>query len=172
MEFNFFQGFFCFFVFSLFMDFLRIQQHKRCKKKFSGKKCKNFQCKYFNICSSYYEKGFPFHLSVLARGGFYFIDKDNRHSPTFEFEEKEFYPVVFVRDWGDNKETRITICNREELFEFYSFLQYEGLHFSTISKVCNWVGDIDNPTFCDEVHEVFDLNAKLTEEDIDMIFED
>lgn len=157
MEFNFFKGFFVFFIFSLVMDFFCIQKHKRCKKKFSGKKCKNFQCKYFNICSSYYEKGFPFHLTVLALSGFYFIDKDNKHCPTFEFEEKEFYPVVFVRDWGDSKETRITISNREELYEFYCFLQYEGIHLSTISKFSNWMGDIDNPTFCDELHEVFDL---------------
>lgn len=172
MEANFFQRFFVFFIFSLVMDFFCIQKHKRCKKKFSGKKCKNFQCKYYNICSSYYEKGFPFHLTVLGRGGFYFIDKDNKRCPTFEFEEKELYPVVFVRDWGDNKETRITIGNREELYEFYSFLQYEGLHFNTMSKVSDRIDDFDNHSFCDEVHEVFDLNAKLTEEDINVFFED
>ena len=54
---NFIFCFIYFVIFCIFEDIFHIYRFKWCKKKFTGKKCRNWMCKEYKECCDFFEKG-------------------------------------------------------------------------------------------------------------------
>ena len=110
---------FCFILFVIYcsiMDIINKYRYKFCKKKCSGKKCRNWQCKLYNECKIYHVQKHA--MQILNAAGYELVDEDIK-IPLPEYIPEDSFPVDFVRS-----ESTLHFNNEDDLL-IWSGLVYK-----------------------------------------------
>lgn len=119
---NFIFCFVLFVIYCIIRDFINTYRFKYCKKKCSGKKCRNWQCKLYDTCSLYHEQLYS--LQILEAAGYELVIGEDKTSPVPDFIPEESFPVDFVRT-----ESRLHFNNEKDLLAWSGMIYKHYIEF-------------------------------------------
>lgn len=119
---NFIFCFLLFVIFCIICDFINTYRFKYCKKKCSGKKCRNWQCKLYNECSLMHVQQHS--KQILNAAGYELVIGEDKTAPLPDYIPGDGFPVDFVRT-----ESRLHFNTEEEMLAWAGMIYKHYIEF-------------------------------------------
>ena len=119
---NFIYCFVYFVIICIIEDIIHKNRYKYCKKKCSGKKCRNWQCKLYNECSLMYVQQHS--KQILNAAGYELVIGEDKKAPLPDYIPGDGFPVEFVRT-----ESRLYFNTEEEMLAWASMIYKHYIEF-------------------------------------------